>query len=114
MVYYNYDAHARRHHPAIRRRQLSRLGGSWFRDAHGREHRIREKVPVISTEDLDATSSYPRPGVIACEIISQRRDANGSEIVTITTERPWNCESTTGETEFDVLPEQLNAEPGDH
>jgi hypothetical protein len=81
-----------------------------FRDARGREHVFREKAPVLSTDDLDASSSYPQPGVIACEIISRRHDADGTEIVTVTTERPWGCESVAGEYHFDVLPEQLREE----
>ena len=44
----------------------------WLTDANGREWSFVEKVPVVSTEDLDVGSNYPRPGIIACEVIERR------------------------------------------
>jgi len=64
-----------------------------FSDAHGRHWRFVEKTAIVSTEYLDAHTSYPQPGVIACEIVSRSRDAVGREIVRIDTERPWGVES---------------------
>jgi hypothetical protein len=75
-------------------------------DANGRSWLFVDKVPVVCLEDVDATSSYPRPGIIACEIVS-RRVVNGKEIVTVDTTRPWHIESTDGETRFDIHPSQL-------
>src|SRR6267142_1238103 len=82
-----------------------------FRDAWGREHLFREKIPIVSTESLDDPSPYPRPGIIACEIVTRWRDERGRDLLKISTERPWGCESTEGTTCFDVLPEQLGTEP---
>jgi hypothetical protein len=75
-------------------------------DAHGQRWSIVEKTAIVSTADLDARSSYPQQGLIGCEIVRRRRDAE-CEIVRITTERPWNVESIDGSTEFDVLPNAL-------
>lgn len=75
-------------------------------DASGREWRFVERVPIVTTEDLHARSCYPRPGIIACEMV-ERRWEQGREVVTIDTNLPWHVEATTGETRFDVRPEQL-------
>jgi hypothetical protein len=82
-----------------------------FRDAWGHEHRFREKVPVVSVESLDASSTYPRPGIIACEITVRWKDESGRDLFKISTEKPWGCESIDGATSFDVLPDQLTTEP---
>jgi hypothetical protein len=44
-----------------------------FIDSHGKKHSIIEKVPVVSSEELDANSSYPRTGVIACQVVQRRK-----------------------------------------
>ena len=84
-----------------------------FRDAWGRQHVFREKVPVVSTESLDAASAYPQPGIIACEIKKRWQDEKARDLVTISTERPWGCESIDGATGFDVVTEQLCNEQSD-
>lgn len=73
-----------------------------FMDALGKEHIIHEKVPVITHEELDEHSTYPRPGFIACEIMEQFPADGGSEIVLIDTSKPWGIETTEGETIFEV------------
>jgi hypothetical protein len=59
-----------------------------FVDAAGVLHLFEEKVPVVSDEDLDPKSEYPRPGVIGCEMISVRWAADGHELVLVDTEKP--------------------------
>jgi hypothetical protein len=78
-----------------------------FRDAFGREHLFREKLPIVTNESLDADSGYPRPGTIACENVDQWKDDKARVIVRIDTDKPWGCESIEGVTIFDVLPEQI-------
>ncbi len=73
-----------------------------FMDVLGKEHIIHEKVPVITHEELDEHSTYPRPGFIACEIMEQYTVAGGSEVVMISTSRPWSVETTEGKTIFEV------------
>ena len=75
-------------------------------DAYGREHLFVEKVPVVSLEDLDAASAYPRPGSIGCEVI-ERKFIGGVEVVTINSAIPWGIESVDGEEVFCVRSEQL-------
>jgi hypothetical protein len=75
-------------------------------DGWGTHHFFVEKVPIVTSESLDASSSYPRLGIIACQIV-ERRDVDGREVVKIETETTWHVESTTGETSFDVSPNQL-------
>ncbi len=76
-------------------------------DAHGRMWTFVDKGPVLTNDYLDANSPYPLPGVIACEVVTTRREPDGREVVTIDTERPWHVETAAGETRFDVRPDQL-------
>jgi hypothetical protein len=73
-----------------------------FADAEGRRHLIIEKVPVVTAEDLDADSKYPKPGTVRCQIIRRYRNEKGKEFVCITTDRPFGIESTEGLSEFTV------------
>ena len=66
-------------------------------DAHGRRWSFIEKVPVVTLADLDPTSGYPQPGVIACEVLE--RDG---EVARIDTARPWGVIAVGGETRFEV------------
>lgn len=76
-------------------------------DAAGKSHVFEEKAPVVSVENLDAASVYPRPGIIGCEVIGARVGPDGRELVTVDTEQPWGIESKAGETRFEILREQL-------
>ena len=75
-------------------------------DAWGNQHLFIEKVPIVTSESLDGSNSYPQSGIIACRIVD-RRDVDGHEILKIETETPWHIESTTGETSFNVGRNQL-------
>jgi hypothetical protein len=71
-------------------------------DAHGRRWVFMEKAPVVASEYLSANDTYPRPGVIACEVITRTE-----RCAHIDTARPWGVESTEGETRFEVPVESL-------
>ncbi len=73
-----------------------------FSDAPGRKWYIREKVPVVSENNLDESSTYPQPATISREVISQQSDDNGVLLVEIDTEQPWHIESIDGQTRFKV------------
>jgi hypothetical protein len=75
-------------------------------DAHGREWLFVEKAPIVTDVGLTAASKYPQPGIIDCQVVG-RRQADRREVVAIDTERPWHVEATTGETRFEVCPEQV-------
>ena len=68
-----------------------------FVDARGRRWSCHEKVPVVTLEDLDDASRYPRPAAIACEVL-----ARGDQTARVSTARPWGIESVDGETEFEI------------
>ena len=78
-----------------------------FVDAAGLSHLFEQKVPVVTLEDLDGASKYPREGVIGCEVIGTRLDGDGRELVTVDTERPWGIESKAGQIRFEVFREQI-------
>ncbi len=75
-------------------------------DAYGRRWTFVEKVPIVTGAAIGAASPYPQPVVIACEVVARRQDC-AREVVAVDTERPWHVEATTGETRFEVGPEQL-------
>src|SRR5215510_3744239 len=76
-------------------------------DVYGKEWVFQDKSAIFSSDILNADSNYPQPGVIACEITKSWQGADGREIVFIDTASPWAVEAVTGETDFDVLREQI-------
>jgi len=80
-----------------------------FVDADGHCHTFVEKVAIFTPEWLRADSKYPHPGVIRCEVVGRERDGRNRELVRVTTDRPDSVESTEGQSEFVVLPNQLSA-----
>jgi hypothetical protein len=78
-----------------------------FEDADGATHVFVEKVPVVSRQELLATTSYPRAGTLDCERESVWKDAAGRSLARINTGRPWGVTSSSGETRFVVLASQL-------
>ena len=76
-----------------------------FADAEGRVHTFVDKYPTFTSQTL-ASSRYPQPGDIECEVLSRSQDARRGELVRI-----WmpGIESTEGLSEFVVLPTQLSA-----
>ena len=78
-----------------------------FADSHGRHHHFVEKVPVVSSDDIDANTPYPCPGVIACIIIDRRLDTSGRQLIVVDTTKPWGVESTDGVTQFEMLQDNI-------
>jgi hypothetical protein len=72
----------------------------------GRRHRVVEKGAVVSREDFTDATAFPRPGVVACEIVN-RVEAPLGTIVTADTTNPWGVETTDGLSRFDLSPEEL-------
>jgi lactoylglutathione lyase len=77
-----------------------------FKDAYGKEHIIREKTAIISLENLDRNSDYPKEGLVACEVVKESKGNNGRIIYTVRCIL-WGVESIEGLTEFDLFGEQL-------
>ncbi|HRI68618.1 MAG TPA: hypothetical protein PK156_30530, partial [Polyangium sp.] len=69
-----------------------------FTDAQDRTWVVIEKAPVISAEDLGPDTSFPRPGMITCQLVERR----GDEVLVVDTAIPWGIEATSGETRFEV------------
>jgi hypothetical protein len=78
-----------------------------FNDAWNKEHIVQDKVPIVTEKNLNANSEYPQDGVIACELMKEWKDANGRNIFTVNTAKPWGVDTINGLTEFDLLQEQL-------
>src|SRR5215831_20746630 len=78
-----------------------------FVDAAGAVHRFVEKAPIVTEAHLDAGSSYPQPGVLACAVVGARQAANGGSVFEIDTDEPWRVESVEGLTRFEMDAEQI-------
>jgi hypothetical protein len=76
-------------------------------DAFGKRHLIVEKVPVVTKEDIWSSSSYPRAGLVACEVEASWQERDGRSLVRVNTGNPWSVESTEGATIFVVLASQV-------
>lgn len=59
-----------------------------FTDAWGREWAFIDKTAIFSVDDIDATSEYPRSGLIGCKIIKHWNDADEREVITVDTVLP--------------------------
>lgn len=73
-----------------------------FIDAFGNTQIFHDKVVMFTAVYLDHKSSYPVEGSIVCEIVEKK-----GSMAKINTELPWHIESITGETVFEVKPEQI-------
>jgi hypothetical protein len=73
-----------------------------FVDAEGRNHILKDKIPIFTAEMLDVNSKYPIPGLIPCEVLERFKNEKGQELVRVTTERPCAIESAEGVFKFTV------------
>lgn len=78
-----------------------------FAEADGSVQTLVDKVPIFTSESLDATSRYPFSGRAACIVLQRWRDANGRDLVEISTEKPFGIETEDGRSTFIVLASQL-------
>jgi hypothetical protein len=81
---------------------------SEFVDSDGARHTLVDRWPIFTTDILDETSTYPRPGRAPCKVMSRYLDDRGREIARISIARPVAMESTDGLSEFTVLSSQLS------
>ena len=56
-----------------------------------------DKTAIFSVEAIDETASYPRAGIIRCEVRSRGIDDCGRDVVEIDTSVPDGVEATGGE-----------------
>lgn len=76
-----------------------------FYDSTGRLHAFVDKSAIFTTDwDLEASSTYPQPGVIRCDELGRYQSRDGLEVVRVRTE----VESTEGISEFVVLASQFS------
>ena len=59
-----------------------------FVEADGRRHTLIDKVQIFSVEPLDANSQCPRSGAARCIALKQWGDAEGRELIRISTLAP--------------------------
>jgi hypothetical protein len=77
-------------------------------DRFGRDWAFIEKCPAVSSAALCNDSTYPRSGVIGCQIISTGLDDNGREFAVVDTRQPWGITAVTGHACFEVFADQLD------
>ena len=76
-------------------------------DRFGKVWHLIEKLPVLSTRLLCGESSYPQPGIIACQVTEHGHDGSGREIAEIDIGAHWGVEAVDGTTRFHVFMDQL-------
>ncbi len=81
-------------------------------DSEGRRHVFIDKVPIFTSERLDAGSDYPKPGIVRCEVLKRWQDEKGIELVRVRTVSPDRVESTEGLCEFTVLARLITSVSG--
>jgi hypothetical protein len=76
-----------------------------FTDAHGRRWLVHDKAPVFVEPPggFSASSSYPMPTLIACDVESRQLSPD-RELATVVLR---HTEATTGEVQFEVEPQSL-------
>lgn len=74
-----------------------------LQDAEGGVHAFVDKVPLFTSEMLDARSHYPQNGDLECLVLSRWQNIDGQSLVRIRT-----IESTEGISEFVVLSSQVS------
>jgi hypothetical protein len=76
-----------------------------FKDAEGLSHIFVDKVPIVTAELLDGTSSYPQAGAVPCEVVARWADAKGRELVRISLKH--GITTSDGKFEFVVLSNRI-------
>lgn len=82
-------------------------------DASAHEHVFDEKIPMVTTAVFELPGAFPQAGFIACVVVGQNVRDDGRMLVLIDTNTPFGIASTTGQTRFEVLSEQLCELPRD-
>lgn len=78
-----------------------------FTDLYGQEYIIFEKIPVVTDENLDENSDYPKDGIVGCLILDENPDMTNANIVKINIAEPLHISTENDETIFFVLKNQL-------
>jgi hypothetical protein len=76
-------------------------------DAWGNNHTFNEKIPIVTTQDIDITNRFPQDGLIRCELLREWTDDFGRRIITVSTEKSDNVESVNEVSQFDLLFDQV-------
>jgi hypothetical protein len=77
-------------------------------DAWSNNHIFNDKIPIVTTQDLDTTSKFPQEGAIRCELIREWIDDDSRRIITVSTEKPDYVETVNEICEFDLLLHQVS------
>jgi len=75
-----------------------------FTDTVGRDWSFIEKMPVVTAEDIWSDRKFPRPGYIACQIVSKNQDGAGREIAGSVLRSPGVLRLWTARQHFKSLP----------
>ncbi|UWZ82590.1 hypothetical protein [Occallatibacter riparius] len=81
-----------------------------FRDADAKLHRIIDKIPLFTAENLWSDSTYPQPGIIECRVLERIPSPSGN-LVRISIE-PYHYELTDEQSEFVINEADLHPGSG--
>ena len=73
-----------------------------FFDVFGKKHYFNEKIPIVSSENINDTTILPKKGFIAGEFINK-----GDELIYFSTIKPYDIETIDGINTFCVKDYQI-------
>lgn len=82
-----------------------------FTDASQTTHQFIEKVSVVTTLDLDESSSYPEPILLECRLCSVSRAPDGRRLAVIDLDHPYHISTEADESRFTVMADSLAMVP---
>jgi len=88
-----------------------------FVDAWKRVHTLIDKVPMVTADDLDATSVYPQRGGVRCTVLERWRELRAEELgelVRVYIGYPDTMETSEGIREFVMQSSQVIWIPRGH
>ena len=101
-----YALHSSKHSPFVDEHQPGFVECA-FTDAQGRPHKIVDKLPIFTSQNLWTDLEYPQPSVIRCEILDQKQDSSGRRVARVTIAKPDDLESLDGLCEFVLLRSEI-------
>lgn len=77
-----------------------------FFDIYGTKHTIKEKLPIITTQETALSGDFPMRGFLRCVALKEGFE-NGEKIVRVSTKFPDDVETTEGIFIFDLSENQI-------
>jgi hypothetical protein len=78
-----------------------------FTDAFNKQWKIIDKIPVLTTKNIDKNNNFPIEEKIEVEAEKESIDKNGNKLITININKPYGLKTINGENRFEVNINQI-------